>query len=99
MNIPILMYHGIHDLLKNKPSSLAISVKDFEKQMKYLVNKGYISILMRELSSNIISKTKLPEKSFVITFDDAPASTLQYAYPVLNRYGFKATIFAVTNCT
>ena len=97
MNIPILMYHGIHHLLQSEPSSLAVNVKEFEKQMKHLRDNGYTSMLMRDLALNISSKSKLPKKPFVITFDDAPASIMEYAYPVLNRLGFKAAVFVVTS--
>jgi peptidoglycan/xylan/chitin deacetylase (PgdA/CDA1 family) len=40
---------------------------------------------------------ELPRKPVVITIDDADRSVLEHARPLLERYGFKATLFVVTS--
>ena len=38
----------------------------------------------------------LPDKPVIITFDDGYENLAEYAFPVLQRYGFSATVFVVT---
>lgn len=40
-----------------------------------------------------------PERSFVVTFDDGYRSVYDHAFPVLQRYGFSATVFLTTGET
>ena len=42
-------------------------------------------------------KGQLPEKPIIITFDDGYESNYLYAYPLLQKYGVKAAIFAVVS--
>ena len=52
---------------------------------------------MEELYEYLSSKTPIPEKSIVITFDDGYEDNYLNAYPILKRYGFKGTVFVVGN--
>ena len=96
--IIVLLYHH---LLKdsentNKGNSSVVSVENFEKQMEYLHNNGYNTITAELLSEYLKFKKSLPKKSILITFDDGYKSNYEYAYPILKKYGFNASIFIVT---
>ena len=39
----------------------------------------------------------MPKRSVVITFDDGYQSVYRYAYPILKKYGFTASMFVVTS--
>jgi peptidoglycan/xylan/chitin deacetylase (PgdA/CDA1 family) len=39
----------------------------------------------------------IPDKSFVVSFDDGRDDGYYYAYPILKKYGFVATYFVITN--
>jgi peptidoglycan/xylan/chitin deacetylase (PgdA/CDA1 family) len=39
----------------------------------------------------------LPEKPVAITFDDGYRDTAEFGFPLLKRYGFKGTLFLVTD--
>lgn len=88
--IPILMYHSVID----KPfgiESLHVRVKEFDNQMKYLKDNGYTPINFSQITS--AQKIKNP---IIITFDDGYEDNYLYAYPILKKYNFKATIFIIT---
>lgn len=92
MKIPILLYHRIIDL--GEKDSLRISPKIFEKQMNFLYQRGFQTISLEELLNFIEKKNKLSKK-VVLTFDDGYEDNYLFAFPILKKYGFKATIFLV----
>ncbi|MFN0237493.1 polysaccharide deacetylase family protein [Hydrogenobacter sp. Uz 6-8] len=55
--------------------------------MEYLYQNSYISVFPEEL--NRFDKSR---KLFMLTFDDGYLSFMDYAFPVLRDYGFKAII-------
>ena len=88
----VLNYHKIdHTFI-----SLAVRPEDFDNQMKYLRNNGYHTISPDELYEALAGNGKLPENPVLITFDDGYEDNYTNAYPILKKYGFKATIFVVT---
>jgi peptidoglycan/xylan/chitin deacetylase (PgdA/CDA1 family) len=68
----------------------------FERQMEYLVAHGYRTVTLEDLHEWQLGRRTLPPKPVVITFDDADESVYDYAYPVLERLGLRATVFVVT---
>lgn len=101
-SIPVLMYHHIisndeAEVFRN--NNYVITEQQFDKQMRLLYNNGFYTITPVELEEFLYSKRSLPEKSIMITFDDGYLSNYIYAYPILKRYGFKATIFLITEYT
>lgn len=64
--------------------------QQFRAQMNYLAEHGYTATTLRDYLA------KPAENSFVLTFDDAYENIYQYAAPVLEELGFKATLFVPT---
>lgn len=101
--VPVLLYHHLlkgtekenSEAFKNKGTVLA--VEQFEKQIKYLADNNYRAITAKELEEFIKNKKNLPEKSVLITFDDASKSNYIYAYPILKKYKMHAISFVVTS--
>ncbi len=85
----ILTYHSVSN---RRQGGLAVSVENFDRQMKYFYKKGYRTISLAQA----IEKKDLSSKSFVITFDDGYQDNYTNAYFILKRYGFSATIFLIT---
>ncbi len=73
------------------------SACSFEKQLAYLAENGYESVGLDKLIAWQRGYGGLPPKPVVITFDDGDRSALEFARPILERYGFKATLFVVTS--
>lgn len=61
--------------------------------MRFLAEQGYRTIFLREW---IKGKIKADGKTLAITFDDGYLDNWVYAYPILKKYGVKATIFVPT---
>lgn len=92
--VPILVYHRFSEYCK---SSLCIPADTFRRQMKYLKEKGYRVITLRDLFGFLRYQRPIPKKSVVITIDDGYRSAYRIAYPILKKYGFPATLFIYTD--
>ncbi len=91
--IPILMYHSLGE--EDGENGMIISPERFESHLQALQDNGYETISFNELRAYVNETTDIPEKSVIITFDDGYLSNYEYAYPILQKYGYKATVFAV----
>lgn len=89
--VPILYYHAINDNI-NGLDELFVSPAEFDKQMLYLKQNGYNVITFSQLADvdNIVNPV-------IITFDDGYEDNYTYAYPILKKYNFKATVFLCTD--
>ena len=65
--------------------------------MKYLWENGYRAFSLSEAIRFIRMNESFPKNMVVITFDDGYKNIYTQAFPVLNQYGFKATIFLITD--
>jgi peptidoglycan/xylan/chitin deacetylase (PgdA/CDA1 family) len=80
----------------NLPSPLFVSLENFQDQMDYLYENGYLTLTLAQIMDHYQQGAELPEKSVLLTFDDCYQSIARYAYPLLKKYHFKATAFVVT---
>ena len=91
--IPVLCYHRIED---GQKGDYAVSPATFSAHMKILADSGYHSILPNELYDYLVFNKTLPEKPFLITFDDSRVEHSAIAAPVMEKYGFKGVFFIMT---
>ena len=89
--ILVLNYHQVNDRL----TSLAVPINDFDSQMNFLVENGYIAITPDALLSALEGELDLPPKPMLITFDDGYTDNYDNAFPILQKYGLRATIFII----
>lgn len=98
--VPVLMYHWFYDLengvAPNDMSRNWISAQEFEAQMRFLHDNGYYYPSWQELRSWLDGKTELPEKSVVLTDDDAYETFFSIALPILQNYAVPFTSFVPT---
>ena len=94
--IPILMYHHISENEKEWNSAI-ISPQKFRDDLLKLQEKGYTTILPKDLIAYKNGLAPLPEKPIMITFDDGYYSNYLYAFPILQELGAKATICVIGN--
>lgn len=93
-SVPVLNYHQINDTAEN---ALTVHVDQFEKQMKYLADNGYTAITPAEMLDAWQNGTPLPDKPVVITFDDGYVDNYKNAFPILEKYNLRATIFLISD--
>ena len=89
--ILVLNYHQV----RNGNSYLSVHLEDFDAQMNYLVENGYIAITPDALLSALEGELELPPKPVLITFDDGYSDNYENAFPILQKYGLRATIFVI----
>jgi peptidoglycan/xylan/chitin deacetylase (PgdA/CDA1 family) len=95
--LPILMYHSIGPLREGFDAFLTISPKMFDSHLRWLARRGYTPIHLTDWIDYCRNGTPLPEKPVVLTFDDGYRDTAEFGFPLLKKYGFKGTLFLVTN--
>lgn len=94
----IFMFHQIADRSPAEdPAGLAISPQRFRQQMAYLARAGYRCVSLREAIDGLLQRRN-PRKTFALTFDDGFQDTYSTAWPILDQYGFTATVFVVVGC-
>jgi len=94
--IPVLLYHRVGTPEDCKRPVSCITVEEFGEQIRYLSKSGYYFASISEIVDYVEGKRVLPSKSVALTFDDGYANNYIYAFPVLKKYGAKATIFVNT---
>ena len=94
--IPILTYHQIAEAPpKGFPyRSLSVAPADFLMHMQFLSLLGYQGLSMTALQPYL--RGVRTGKVVGITFDDGYLNNLVHAAPVLQRYGFSATCYVVS---
>jgi peptidoglycan/xylan/chitin deacetylase (PgdA/CDA1 family) len=98
----MLMYHYLSAPPANADRyriDLSVSPELFEQHLAYLQAQGYRSISLYDLLGYLTLGTPMPagDKSIIITFDDGYLDNYQNAFPLLQKYGFTATFFLITD--
>ena len=97
--VAVLTYHNIIPDDMEKKDNDTLTINEFETQMNYLKNLGYTSISAQELYDWKEGKIEIPEKAFLITFDDGYYSFKYLVEPILKKYDFKAICFLIGDST
>lgn len=88
----ILTYHRFSK--DNHP--LKISAGEFSLHLSYL--KKHCNVLpLKTIVDSLEKGGKLPPSSVAITIDDGYADAYDVAFPILKKFGFHATLFAITD--
>jgi len=83
MQIPVFCYHN------------AI-VPGLERDLAFLADNGYRTLLASELVDALAGAAPAPEKAVALTFDDGLLSLITVGLPLFERYDARATVFAIT---
>lgn len=95
-SVSVIMYHNfvseedVKDGIEYEEYS--ISPEDFEEDLIWLKNNGYITITSDELLEFLEKKEALPSKAVVISIDDGSWGVYKHAWPLLKKHGMKADL-------
>jgi len=81
----VLMYHLIADETYGGDDDIFVRPSEFEEQMRAVAQSGRGSGFYDELGSGKV----------IVTFDDGYIDNYETAFPILQKYGVRATIFVV----
>jgi peptidoglycan/xylan/chitin deacetylase (PgdA/CDA1 family) len=93
MKAAILTYHSID----SSNSIISTAPKIFRRQMKFLRENDYNVISLCKLVKLFTENKPLLPKTVTLTFDDGFRNFYTEAFPVLEEYGFDATVFLVAD--
>jgi peptidoglycan/xylan/chitin deacetylase (PgdA/CDA1 family) len=89
---PVLMYHAVTHV-PDDPNDVCVSPERFEAQMLHLQRRGLRGVTMKELTRAV---RRGSARGLVgLTFDDGYEDFLHTALPVLEEFGFTATVFVL----
>jgi len=92
VNTQVIMFHSIGCQHANTPyAKLSFPWEHFEYFCDYLVKNHYKTAFLSEWLSSQIKERK--DKNIYLTFDDGFLDNWVYAFPILQKYQIKSTIF------
>lgn len=92
--LPILTYHAI----EAGDGPLSVSPRRFAEHLEAIRNLGYVTTALERSVKRLYGwGNHSVDREIAITFDDGYASVLTEAMPLLERFGFKATVFVVSD--
>lgn len=86
--VPVLLYHGLRSSDEG-----AVSPELFAEHMNALHDAGWRTVKLNELEAFLRGEGDLPERSFVLTFDDGARDSYYPVDPVLSLFGYQAATF------
>ena len=97
MSLEIVMYHYVRPIKNSDfPTIKGLEVDAFIRQIEFF--KKYKTVLTTsEVIEYFYKKTKIPNNSIWLTFDDGYKDHIKYVSPILENFGFDAIFFPVSD--
>lgn len=92
-SVPVLVYHGI---VEKTGDGINVPLNEFKAQLFALKSAGYTTVTLDDLRAFLKGEKTLPDKSFVLTFDDGRKDTYYPVDPLLHTLNYHAVMFAIT---
>jgi len=90
-HIPTLTFHKVDSSFEWGVTRITPS--QFKRILEFFIRERYVTVSLRQCFNPAYV---LPLKPVVITFDDSYESIYTHAFPLMETYGFTATIFVIT---
>jgi len=92
-NLTIVMYHYVRDLKNSRyPDIKGLDINLFKEQINYM-RKHYHIISIEEVIYSIDNQLKIPNKSVLLTFDDAYSDHYNNVFPILDKYKLQGSFY------
>jgi peptidoglycan/xylan/chitin deacetylase (PgdA/CDA1 family) len=95
-SVPVCMFHHVNE---NEKDFITVSVENFKNMMAMLHREGYTTLSSEEFRRYKLGIEKVPRRSVMLTFDDAWLDIFVHAFPVMQCYGHKFTVFVISDLT
>lgn len=95
--VPVLMYHRVGDVHNDWERKYCVSPQRFAEHMHALVQANWQAVSIDDFMAWQQGLKALPEKAFLISFDDGFRGVYEHAWPVLRRYHWPAVMFLVSH--
>lgn len=90
----IIMYHYVRNLKDSRYPEIKGLEKDvFKEHIDFFIKRGYKFIRIEQLINACYENILLPEKSVLLTFDDAYIDHYTNVFPILNNYGIQGCFY------
>jgi len=90
LSIPVLTFHSVRP---DGPMTPTL----FELYLSWLVENHYRTVNCQEVFDHISGQHPISTPAVQLTFDDGWLDNWIYAFPLLKKYGLKATIFLISS--
>lgn len=94
--VPILLYHSIDTECAPAYRRWMMLPQELDRHMQVLAEGGFRPVTISALATIFRERRPVPPGTVAITFDDGLHDFLTGAMPVLERYGFAATLYVVS---
>lgn len=91
-SIPVLTYHRI---VADQKDYNNVTVQKFKSQMQALKDAGWRTVPLSDFESFMRGEKDLPERSFLLTFDDGAKESYYPVDPILRALDFHAVMFVI----
>lgn len=96
VRVPVLMYHRVGEAHNNWERKYCVSAARFADHMHMLAHAGWHAVSIDDFFAWLEGRSELPDQSFLLTFDDGFLGVHEHAAPVLQAFGWPATVFLVS---
>jgi peptidoglycan/xylan/chitin deacetylase (PgdA/CDA1 family) len=96
-SLRVLTYHRIAEpaQLPDRSPAAMVMPEEFDLHMRF-IKEQYCAVSMKQVLDGIQAGKTLPDRSVLITFDDATRDFAENALPILQRYQLPVTLFVPT---
>lgn len=95
LRVPIFYFHRVAE----DGLEAAVPPAVFAGHLAMLRDLGAVSVSLEQVARALVDPHHcLPPRAINLSFDDCFADVAEHALPILERYGFRASFFAVAGC-
>lgn len=81
-HVPVFVYHSV-------------DAETFRRHLEHLARNGYRTLAIDEFWAHMRNESTVPDKAVLLTFDDGRRTVRTEALPLLEEFGFQATVFVI----
>lgn len=94
--VAVLLYHHVGPERESRCRGLTVPPESFARHISTMSAMGYCAITPDDWVAYVHGAREIPDRCVMITFDDAYQDLVEYAFPVLEKKSFPATVFVPT---